>query len=58
MSRGYALTPEAERNIDEILVYVEVTFGARTADRVYQDLLSASRLLGERPRLGRERPDL
>lgn len=58
MADRFALTSEARANVEEILVYVEQEFGADVADRVFDDLYRAFRLIGEHPEIGRSRPEL
>lgn len=58
MHARYELTPEAEENITEILIFVEDEFGTTVADRVYEDLLKAFRIFGDHPEIGRGRTEL
>lgn len=58
MTASYRVTPAAQRDVESILLEVEVRFGSIVADRVYDDFLRAFRLLGRMPNLGHLRLDL
>ncbi|MGF2076057.1 type II toxin-antitoxin system RelE/ParE family toxin, partial [Enterococcus casseliflavus] len=58
MSQGFRLTPLAEQDVREIVLYVATQFGRVRAERVREEFLTAFRLLAERPEIGRHRPEL
>lgn len=58
MSRRFQLTPLAEQDVREIVLYVAARFGRLRAERARADLVSAFRLLARNPEIGRHRTEL
>ena len=58
MSRRFQLTPLAEEDVRNIVLYVAEHFGRARADRARKEFLSTFRLLAEQPEMGRYRPEL
>ncbi|ARN81710.1 type II toxin-antitoxin system RelE/ParE family toxin [Methylocystis bryophila] len=55
---GYRLSPEAEKDVHFIRLYLTKNGGARVARYVLRELRQAIRLLAERPEIGHSRADL
>jgi plasmid stabilization system protein ParE len=58
MSRHYQLTPLAEQDARDIVLYVAERFGVERAERARLQFVSAFRPLAERPEMARDRPEL
>lgn len=58
MNDGYRLTTRAEEGLCEIVLYVDVRFGARVADRVLRSIEGALERLAMNPGIGHQREDL
>jgi plasmid stabilization system protein ParE len=58
MSRAYQLTPLAEQDVRDIVLYVAAEFGRVRAELVRREFLTTFRRLAERPEIGRHRPEL
>jgi plasmid stabilization system protein ParE len=58
MSRGYRLTPLAERDVRDVVLYVAARFGRSHAEYVRTEFLATFRLLAEHPEIGRHRTEL
>ena len=48
--------PQAKKQLRQTAVYIRGEFGARHRDDFMEDVLHASRLLGENPNMGKKEP--
>ena len=53
----YRLSSRAERDLDEVWLYVAEDASPTTADRLIDDIVDRFDLLAEQPRMGRLRPE-
>jgi toxin ParE1/3/4 len=53
----YRLSPLAERDLDEIWIYVAEHANPTTADRLIEAIAERFNLLADQPRMGRLRPE-
>jgi toxin ParE1/3/4 len=53
----YRLSPLAERDLDEIWIYVAADANPTTADRLVEAIVERFNLLADQPRMGRLRPE-
>ena len=53
----YRLSSRAERDLDEVWLYVAEDASPTTADRLIDDIVDRFDLLTEQPRMGRLRPE-
>ena len=58
MSTSYKLTELAEQDLLDIWIYASEEFGYTVADRVFEQMHDAFKLLAERPQIGQARPEL
>ena len=54
---SYRLSPLAERDLDEVWLYVAADASPNTADRLIDAIVERFELLAEQPRMGRLRPE-
>ena len=53
----YRLSSRAERDLDEVWLYVAEDASPTTADRLIDDIVDRFELLAQQPRMGRLRPE-